>query len=166
MNISSDQINKFRAELNKGEIQAAYRGLLDYILRLRTRFQKAYPEFEVPGNVYQGYMDMTYFSVIPPLLKQRRLKIAVVFVYDTFRFEVWLSGYNRQVQARYWQLIRESGWSQYHLVEDPLKADSILEHILVEYPDFDDPDELNRQIERGTQAFITEVESFLSSLEP
>lgn len=163
MSISSDQINKFRAELKKGEIQPAYRGLLDYILRLRTHLQKAFPDFEVPGNVYQGYMDMTYFSIIPPSLKQHKLKIAVVFVYDAFRFEIWLSGYNRQVQAKYWQLVCDSGWSQYHLVEDPLKADSILEHILVEEPDFDDPDVLTGQIEKGTLAFITDVEKFIST---
>ena len=166
MDSSQDNLHQFREQLKKGTIQAAYRVLLDYIMHLRTHFQKSLPGCDVPGNVYQGYMDMTYFSIIPPSLKQHKLKIAVVFVYDTFRFEVWLSGYNRQVQAKYWQLVRDSGWEQYRLVDDPLKADSILEHILVEEPDFDDLDKLTRQIEKDTLAFISEVETHLSSLEP
>jgi len=119
----------------------------------------------VPGNVYQGYMDMTYFSIIPPSLKQHKLKIAVVFLYDAFRFEVWLSGYNRQVQAKYWQMFRERGWQPYRLVDDPLKADAILEHILVAEPDFTDPDALTRQIEIGVTAFIKEMLMIVQSLD-
>ena len=41
-------------------------------------------------------------------------------------------------------------------------ADSILEHILVENPDFRDLDRLTKQIERETMKFIKDVESFLS----
>ena len=40
--------------------------------------------------------------------------------------------------------------------------DSILEHILVDNPDFSDLDALTAQIEHETLAFITEIESFLS----
>jgi len=40
--------------------------------------------------------------------------------------------------------------------------DSILEHILVEYPDFSDLDALKKQIEIGTLEFIEEIENFLS----
>ena len=159
-------IAEFRTQLKRGVIQHAYKGLLEYVSGLRTYFQKNHPECEGPSNIYQGYMDMTYFSIIPPSLKQHKLKIAVVFLYDAFRFEVWLSGYNRKVQAKYWQLLRDSGPPHYRLVENPLKADAILEHTLVENPDFDNMDELTRQIVKGTLAFISEVETYLSSLEP
>jgi len=165
MNVSNDQMLRFRTELNYGAIQVAYRGLLDYILGLRTHFQKDFPEFDVPGNVYQGYMDMTYFSIIPPTLKQRKLKIAVVFVYETFRFEIWLSGYNRQVQAQYWRQLCNNDNQRYQLVSDPLKADSILEHVLVENPDFEDPDKLTCLIESGAREFILDMEKLVSNLE-
>ena len=158
-----DNLQEFHDQLKKGAIQQAYRFLLEYIMRLRNHFQKTLPGYDVPGNIYQGYMDMTYFSIIPPTLKQHRLKIAVVFLYDAFRFEVWLSGYNRQVQAKYWQVFRNHGSGPYRLVDDPLKADSILEHILVEEPDFNDLDELTRRIERGSRDFITDMENFLTT---
>lgn len=165
MKSSDDPIIEFRAELKKETIQQAYRRLMEYCSGLRTHFQKTLLEYEVPGSLYQGYMDMTYFSIIPPALKQHKLKIAVVFLYDTYRFEVWLSGYNRQVQAVFWNKLRSSGIQPYHLVEDPLKADAILEHILVEDPDFNHPDELTRQIDKGVTEFIKEMLTILQSLD-
>lgn len=165
MTTLQDQMMEYRFQLKKGSIQAAHRGLMEFISSLRTFFQRNYPEFEVPGNIYQGYMDMTYFSIIPPSLKPRKLKIAVVFVYETFRFEVWLSGYNRQVQAKYWRLLRDNGYEQYQLVDDPLKADSILEHTLVKDPDFSDTAELTQRITSGTRSFIADIETQLATLE-
>jgi hypothetical protein len=154
-------MHEYRKQIEKGLIQQAYRGLMEYFSDLRTHFQKRYPETEVSGSVYFGYMDMTYFAIIPAQLKQRKLKIAIVFLHEAFRFEVWLSGYNRQVQAKYWRLIRESGWSKYRLVADPLKADAILEHVLVENPDFSDPGALTDQIEKGTRGFIDNISQSL-----
>ena len=40
--------------------------------------------------------------------------------------------------------------------------DSIVEHILVDNPDFGDLDTLTKQIERGTLNFIEDIEKFLS----
>lgn len=151
---------EYKQQLEKGLIQQAYRGLMDYFADLRTHFKKRFPEIEVSGSIYFGYMDMTYFAVIPASLKQRKLKVAIVFLHEAFRFEVWLSGYNRQVQSKYWQLFRENGWNQNRLVADPLKADSIIEHGLVDDPDFDDPDALTEQIETGVRKFIMDIESY------
>lgn len=152
---------EYRKLLEKGSVQKAYQGLMKFVMDLRTRFEKKYPDCAVSG-IYQGYMDMTYFAVVPKSLKARRLKIAVVFVYDTFRFEVWLSGANRQVQAKYWRMIKDSGWDKYRLVPSPKGTDSILEHVLADNPDFDELDALAEQIETGTLQFIRDVEHFLS----
>jgi len=95
----SEAMVEYRQQLERGIIQIAYRGLMEYMGDLRATFQTKYPEFSVPGNIYYGYMDMTYFSIVPPVLKERGLKIAVVFLHEAFRFEVWLSGYNRQIQV-------------------------------------------------------------------
>jgi hypothetical protein len=107
-------------------------------------------------------MDMTYFSFFPESLKLRRLKVGIVFVHCKFRFEVWLFGYNKGVQARYWKLFRESGWNKYRIPSTIEGVDSIIEVILVENPDFGDLDILTKQIERGTLKFIEDVERFLS----
>ena len=157
-----ESMGEYKRQLDKGEIQKAYQGLMAYMMGLRTHFKTKHPNFFVSGSIYYGYMDMTYFSTNPQSVKECKLKIAIVFVHDTFRFEVWLSGYNRQIQAEYWQLIKESGWGNYHLVPTIKGSDSIIENVLVDNPDFRDLDALTAQIERETLIFIEDVEDFLS----
>ncbi len=159
-----DNMNEYKKQLEKGSIQKAYRGLKDYLQALRAHFQKAHPEFTVPGSLYFGYMDMSYFAIVPESMKRRSLKIAVVFLHEAFRFEVWLAAANKQVQTEYWKLIKDSGWDKYRLVPATQGYDSIIEHVLVAEPDFSDLVTLTEGIERGTLEFIQEVEVFLSSL--
>ena len=126
-----ENMNEYRKQLEKGAIQEAYTGLMEYIMNLRTYFKNKYPDYFVSGSIYFGYMDMTYFSFFPKTLKDRNLKVAIVFVHETFRFEVWLAGYNKQIQTKYLKLIKDRGWNKYHLVSTTEGADSILENIIV-----------------------------------
>ena len=155
-------MNEYKKQIEKGDIVNAYRGLMEYIMDLRTYFQKKYPVYNVSGSIYQGYMDMTYFSFFPDSLKQKKLKVGIVFNYESFRFEVWLFGYNKQIQTKYWKLIKESNWEKYRIPPAPKGYDSIIEHDLVENPDFCNLDVLTEQIERKTLKFISDVEKFLS----
>jgi hypothetical protein len=59
-------------------------------------------------------------------------------------------------------MFKESSWNKYRIPPTTKGVDSILENILVENPDFSDPDALTQQIERGTLRFIEDVENFLS----
>ena len=160
-----DSLSKWMAEYKKqmqaGLIPKAYKGLMDYILDLRNYFKKKYPDWSVSGSLYTGYMDMTYFALVPESFRQRGLKIAVVFIHETCRFEVWLSAVNKQVQAEYWQRFKDSGWSTYRLVPSVQGYDSILEETLAEAPDFADLNGLTAQIEQGTLKFIQTIEEFL-----
>lgn len=161
MDTFSECMSEYRKQMQIGLIPKAYKGLMDYILDLRNYFKKKYPDWSVSGSLYTGYMDMTYYALVPESFRQRGLKIAVVFIHDTCRFEVWLSAVNKQVQAEYWQKINESGWSIYRLVPSVQGYDSILEEVLAESPDFDDLDGLTGQIEQGTLEFITVIEDYL-----
>jgi hypothetical protein len=154
-------MTEYRRQLAKGVIQQAYRGLMDYFWSLKSFFEKKHPEYAF-GGVYYGFMDMTYFPLFPQALKLRKLKIAVVFVHESFRFEIWLAGVNRNIQAKYWKLIKVSGFNKYCFPATTKGADSIVERVLVENPDFGDLDALTRQIEKGTLMFIKDVEGFLS----
>jgi hypothetical protein len=155
---------EYREQLQKGAIQQAYRSLMAYMQSLQVYFHKKFPDYEVPSNLYFGYMDMTYFAIVPSELKQHKLKVAIVFLHEAFRFEVWLSGTNRQVQVDFSNLIREKGWSKYKLSADPKASDSILEHVLVAEPDFGDLDALTKVIGIGTVKFIRDIEDLLSEL--
>lgn len=164
MELLNEYISEYKKQLETGIIQKAYRGLMGYITDLKTHLKNKYPEYFVSGGIYYGYMDMTYFSVIPESFKQRNLKIAIVFIHEKCRFEVWLAGFNKQVQTTYWKLFKESGWNQYQLVPTTKGFDSILEYVIVDQPDFNTPDTLTEQIESGTLKFIQDVEGFLSNL--
>ncbi len=162
MNILSENMDEYRKQMKKGVIQQAYKGLLEYIMSLRTDFKNRYPEYFVPANVYMGYMDMTYFSLVPKELKYRKLKVAIVFIHNTCSFEVWLAGTNKQVQNKYWQLFKESDWNIYHLVSTTKGNDAIVDHVIVAEPNFNDLETLTQEIERETLKFIHDVEGFLS----
>jgi hypothetical protein len=153
-------MNEYRKQIEKGVIQRAYRGLMEYIMDLRTHLQHKYPDHFVSA-IYYGYMDMTYFSFTPRTLQEHKLKAAIVFNYDAFRFEVWLAGYNKSVQDKYWGLFKESGWDKYRIVPTTKGVDSIIEHILVEDPNFSDLDVLTKRIEKEALRFIVDVEGFI-----
>jgi hypothetical protein len=157
-------MNDFRGQLRTGSIQKAYRALLGYMMDLRTHFKKRYPSYSVSG-LYQGTMDMTYFAIVPPSLKHRDLKVAIVFDYEAFRFEAWLAGRNRKVQRKYWELFRDSRWTEYRVVTPAKGVDSIIECNLAEDLDFGDLDSLTASIEAKAAEFIDDVERFLSGHE-
>lgn len=157
----NEYMDEYRKQMKRGTIIKAYKGLMQYIMDLRLYFKNKYPDYFV-GGLYEGYMDMTYFSFSPESLKRQKLKIALVFIHDKVRFEVWLGGYNKQIQTEYWKLFNESKWNKYHIVPTTKGADSIIEYILVENPDFSDLDALTKQIEKGTLNFIKDIENFLS----
>jgi len=157
-----EYMNEYRTQLEKGEIQKAYKGLMGYIMDLRAYFKNKYPDYFVSGSIYYGYMDMTYFALIPKSFKNRNLKIAIIFNHEAFRFEAWLAGYNKQVQAKFWKLFKESTWNKFPVVNSTKGVVSIIETILVENPDFSDLEPLTKQIESETLEFIAYVENFLS----
>lgn len=154
-------MNEYRKQLEKGSIKAAYRGLMEYFNTLRLYLRKKYPNYFVSGSVYPGYMDMTYFSFFPKSFKRRKLKIAIVFLHEAFRFEVWLAGHNRTVQTKYCKLFTKSGWNKYHISTPAKGVDAILDQTIVDNPDFSDLDTLTRKIENSTLIFIRDVESFV-----
>lgn len=162
MKSMSENMMELKKQLEKGAIQKAYLGLMEYMMSLKNHFSKKYPAYTTSGSLYPGYMDMTYFSILPGSLKERDLKIAIVFVYDAFRFEVWLSGKNKRVLEKYWHVFNENKWDQYKVVKPTKGIDSVVEHILAENPDFSDLDALTGQIEQGTVKFIQDIEVFLT----
>jgi hypothetical protein len=160
-----NDIEEFREQLGRGSIQKAYRALISFMMGLRTDFSNEYGDSAVSA-LYQGYMDMTYFAIFPPALKALDLKVAIVFNYEAFRFEAWLAARNRKVQRQYWELVKESRWSEYRVVEPAEGIDSIVECDLAKDFDMSDPDALTLKIKTGTDAFIHSIERFLSEHQP
>jgi hypothetical protein len=110
-------------------------------------------------------MDYTYLYFFPKQLKRQNLKIVLLFSHDTFKLEVVLAGYNRSVQAEYWKLFKERGFSKYHLAESATERDRFLDYTITTNPDFENPDTLTQQIENGVMEFTKAIEAFLSKNE-
>jgi hypothetical protein len=63
---------------------------------------------------------------------------------------------------KYWKIFTDSGWDRYMIAPQGKWTDSILEHILVDNPDFSDLVALTSQIDRKTINFIKDVEGFIT----
>ena len=148
----TEYMNEYKKQMEKGYIQKAYQGLMSYVMALRGYFQNKYPDYFLSGNIYYGYMDMTYFSFSPKTLKERNLKVAIVFIHETFSFEVWLSGYNRNVQKQYWSCSGKAVGINTHCASRQRRRFHLRAY-LVENPDFSDTDKLTAEIERSVGVY-------------
>ena len=155
-----EYLNIYRREVEKGDIQKAYKLLMASISTLKSNFEKKYPDFFI-SEIYHGYMDMTYFSFTPQSIKNLKLKIAIVFIHNRFVFEVWLVGQNKQIQAEYWRIVKEKKWSRYQVPDSIEGIDYIMKNVLLENPNFGDLDNLSINIDAAAIRFIDDLEKFL-----
>ena len=160
MDSLNNYVREYTNQLTKGQIQKAYKGIMLFMSALSTYLVGQHPDYTA-GNLYFGYMDMTYFAFTPSVLKEKKLKIAIVFLHEQSRFEAWLGGSNRKVQSECIELLRSRKIGRYKLSQVTPGVDSIIESILVEQPDFDHPEDLRKQIEERILAFVYDVISIL-----
>lgn len=156
MQTLNDAIREYTAQLQKGQIQEAYKGIMTFMSGLKTYLQSRHKQYATTG-LYFGYMNMTYFAFTPPELKDRNLKIAIVYLHEENRFELWLGGTNRKVQTQYINLFKEKDIAPYKLSQVSPGVDSIIELIVSEQPDFDDADTLMQIIEEKTVEFANQI---------
>ena len=153
-------IREYTAQLQKGQIQEAYKGIMTFMAGLKTYLQSRHTQYTTTG-LYFGYMDMTYFAFTPPELKDRNLKIAIVYLHEENKFELWLGGTNRKVQAQFIEIFKGKVIAPYKLSLVSPGVDSIIESIISEQPDFDNADELMKIIEEKTVEFANQIVSLL-----
>ncbi len=150
-NFNSDYKNQMKI----GNISKVYKGLMKYLMNLRSHFLNKYPDEFSVGSFYQGYMDISYFPLRPESLRRQKLKIGLVFNHEKFQFEIWLVGQNKKIQKDYWDWLKEKSWSKYKLSPSP--QNSIIKEIIVKDPDFSDLDSLTEKIEIETLGFIKNI---------
>ncbi len=156
MHSLNQHILEYQRQLHKGDIQKAYKGIMTFMAGLKSHLKKEHPD-NITSALYFGYMDMTYFAFTPPSLKAKKLKIAIVYLHEQGRFEAWLGGNNRKIQAEFIENLGEKDIGKYHLSKATPGVDSIIEAILVEEPNFDHPEELKKRIEKKTINFINDM---------
>lgn len=161
MKTLNNSIYDYGRQVENGDIRFAYQGLINYILKLKLQLKEKYPEYNISKNFYQGYMDISFFSLAPEKLKQKNLKIAVVYIHEKTRFEVWLTGRNSEVQSNYRHQFKKLKSKKYLISPDKKGVTSIIESVLVDKPNFDRPDKLTKAISIGVRNFLEDIEKLL-----
>jgi hypothetical protein len=164
MNTLDKDIKELQTHLKGGSIQRAYKGIVSYMSRLRTVFANQQIERVVSG-IYQGYFDMTYFALFPDALKARDLKLAIVFNYETFNFEVWLAARNRKVQKRHWGIFVKNNYKKHPIIEPAVGIDAIVTAVLKEDYSLEAETSLTAQIIEGAADFEKDIVSFLNEVD-
>ena len=164
MDALNKDIQELRKRLVDGSIQRAYRGIVSYMSRLRKVFADQRGERAISG-LYQGYFDMTYFALFSDELKGRDLKLAIVFNYETFSFEVWLAARNRKVQRHYWELLLNTGYKKHRLIEPAIGIDAIVMAVLAADYSLEAETSLTALIVEGVTDFERDIVSFLSEVD-
>ncbi|MHC1719686.1 MAG: hypothetical protein AB9844_03160 [Clostridiaceae bacterium] len=153
-------IEEYTYILRQGEIQTAYKAILEFIGKLRADVIKKYPDYET-GSLYQGYMNMTYFSLSTKLLKEKGLKLAIVYLHSKGVFEVWLSARNRDIAKRYEYILNSNISDNISVFHDDFNQDALIEYTLTSTPNFDKQATLIEIIEQGIDKFLIAVNSHL-----
>lgn len=161
----NQRIDAYTEIVRKGEVQAAYRGIMEFMGQLRAAFMTSDADIEVGGSIYQGYMDMTYFPLNTASLKNKGLKIAVVYLHDKKAFEAWLSARNRTILSHYRDLFDDAILDEVVVFHDENNPDAVLECLLTGSPDFDHQNKLIADLISGTETFIEAVEKIISNLD-
>ncbi|MGE5627200.1 MAG: DUF7000 family protein [Solirubrobacterales bacterium] len=156
MESMNDYINEYTKQLSKGQIQKAYKGIITFMSGLKNYMENKYPEY-TSSSLYFGYMDMTYFAFTPLKLKKKNLKIAVVYLHEQNRFDVWLAGGNKGIQAEYIEKMKYIDIGNYKLSRINPGVDSIIELQIIEHPNFDQVEDLMKKVEIKTIEFTKNI---------
>lgn len=156
----NQDIKEYTDLLRLGRMQKAYRSIIAFMAGMRIHLENKYGGYTITG-LYQGYMDMTFFTFTPNVLKDRNLKIAIVYLHEEARFALWLTARNRKMQMDYIDLFSNKNIGIYTLSKPEPGVDAILSIIIENNPDFDNSDELRTRLEIGTIKFIEDTIKFL-----
>ena len=161
METFNELMSDFKVQLNKGKIQRAYRYIFDIFADLGNELKSHKDKSISINSLYHGYLDMTYLPVMTELLRDNGLKIAVVFNYSLFQFEIWLSAINRKRRKEVLEIIANSKWNKYKTVENDANTDAIIELKINGIYEFGNKNRIVTLIAKETYAFISEIEKFI-----
>jgi len=154
-------VSAYKELLKNGDIQVAYAELVKYVQKLKTTFSKDLGDTYSFGNVFQGYMDYTYFYLSNDFLKDKKLKLGLVFNHNHVRFEAWLLGQTKDIQEKYWKLLKNTKW----INDSEMPKYSIFEVILVDNPDFNDLDTLTENIKNKLISIAEDISTSIQMVD-
>ena len=119
ISININYIEEYKNIMKNTNLQKGYQEIIKLFRYLKVYFEKEMPEFKFTSNIVENNMDYSYFQFTNDKLKKNKLKIVFVFIHKEFKFQIWLSGINRNIQNIYKN-------TKYNLSINPNKTDYIL----------------------------------------
>ena len=119
ISININYIEEYKNIMKNTNLQKGYQEIIKLFRYLKIYFEKEMPEFKFTSNIVENNMDYSYFQFTNDKLKKNKLKIVFVFIHKEFKFQIWLSGINRNIQNIYKN-------TKYNLSINPNKTDYIL----------------------------------------
>ena len=160
MNTLNDNVKEYTSQLNKGHIQKAYKGIMNFMSELKVYLESQHPDY-ITSALYFGYMDMSYFAFTPSILKDKKLKIAIVYLHEECKFELWLAANNRKIQEEYVGILSNKNLGRFTLSQIQPGVDSIIASTIIEQPNFDNLAELKKQLEIRIIEFVKDINSII-----
>ncbi|MEE9362232.1 MAG: AraC family transcriptional regulator [Cellulophaga sp.] len=158
---NNENSTNYKRQNRHSEVQLDYHQLINYMKEIRAFFHEKYTTVFKLGSIYQGNMDFSYFALTPEVLKKQKLKFVIIFNHKMMCFNICLSGQNKSIRKKYWTMFKGSSWNKYHLAESINDGLSIVDHTIVEKPNFNDINILIEQIETESFKFINEIRGIL-----
>lgn len=159
----NEYVIAYQKQLQEGKIQIAYKGIMSFMGKLKSYLSEMHSDYLV-GALYFGYMDMTYFAITTTELKDKQLKIAVVYLHQENCFELWLSATNKKIQAQYIDKLKDKDLKGYQLSVSQPGIDSIIESRIIDHPNFNESISLKVELDKLTQKFIEDVKEMIIDL--
>lgn len=157
MDFDKNLLMTYKKLVQTTELVKSYQEFLRLFRFLRVELEKEMPDYRFQGNIVENGMDYSYFQFTNDTLKKKGLKIAVTFVHRDFQFEVWLSGFNRKFQCRYYELLKDTK-QPFFLTEDPNRSDYILRIPLDQTMDISDGGRVLSEIKEASLQLLGYME--------
>ncbi len=129
METNHQLLKMYKNLIQTTQIQECYQYIMKLIHDIYTILKNDLNTFQFCNKVIENNMNFSYFQLTNPQLKKQGLKIQIIFIHQSCQFEVWLSGYNRQIQQQYYQKLNSK--CPFQLCENPQKNDYIMKRPLM-----------------------------------
>ena len=160
MNFNKQYLETYKNLIISTELQQGYQEFIKLFRYLKIELEKELPLFPFSGNIVENGMDYSYFQFTNKELKEKGLKIVVAFVHKDFCFEVWVSGYNRKIQCKYYEMLKNQTL-KYSLNHNPNRVDYILKSPIDKLVDMNDGLSITKKLKANICVFIEYIKTII-----
>ena len=156
MEVFDEDILEFKKLIQTTRLKQGYQKIQKLLRNLRNDLVKEMMGYRFQAGVVENNMEYAYFQMQDELMKRYNLKTVVIFDYQRFSFEVWISGVNRHVQKAYQQYLQTIANETWQLTNDPLHQDYILRNLISKMDSYENIlNACEEAIEQATQMIKT-----------